>query len=101
MTLTLTHTTSQIANVYAMVLQAETTQANVETSLDQIELQQKQVSENVESFIRVVDEQQGLDVDIGPADAERDKKYGQATTVNRTHQTDQYRTYTAILLRHL
>lgn len=72
-----------------MVLQAETTQANVEASLDQIEIQQKQVSENVEGFIRVVDEQQGLDVDIGPADAERDKKYGMSPALPRYDRTNQ------------
>lgn len=66
-----------------MVLQAETTQANVETSLDQIESQQKQVADSVEGFAKLMESpsvQEGLGLDIGAADSEREKTYVYSTS---------------------
>ncbi|KAG9005739.1 FG-nucleoporin nsp1 [Tulasnella sp. JGI-2019a] len=75
----------QISNVYAMVLQAETTQAKVEASLDQIESQQNQVASNLEDFTKLMETpsvQEGLGIDIGAADSEREKNYALATSLN-------------------
>lgn len=60
-----------------MVLQAEMTQANVESSLQQIETQQNQVADSVEGFAKLMESpsvQEGLGIDIGAADSEREKK---------------------------
>lgn len=67
-----------------MVLQAEKTQADVEASLDQIEDQQKQLSDALDGYERATDDilqSQGMrGMDVGPADAERDKKYVLSST---------------------
>ncbi|KAG8885874.1 FG-nucleoporin nsp1 [Tulasnella sp. 331] len=89
----------QISNVYAMVLQAETTQANVESSLDQIESQQKQVADSVEGFAKLMESpsvQEGLGLDIGAADSEREKTYALATSLN-TQMDELARSLTAMI----
>lgn len=68
----------KIATLYALVLQAEKTQSDVEKSLDHIEEQQRQLSNTLDGYERgtmeILDSQGMRTTDVGPADTERDKK---------------------------
>ncbi|KAG8905959.1 FG-nucleoporin nsp1 [Tulasnella sp. 403] len=77
---------SQIANLYAAVLQAEKTQQDVEKTLDVIEGEQKNIAEALDGYESVADNilrDQGMrGMDVGPADTERERNYNLATTLN-------------------
>jgi len=80
---------NQIASLYAALLTAETTQSNVNNSLDQIEQQQRDLSsslDNYEKVTREIFEGQGAGgirgLDVGPADSERDRSYTLAASLN-------------------
>lgn len=78
---------NQIATLYALVLQAEKTQSDVEKSLDHIEEQQRQLSNTLDGYEKgtmdILDSQGMRTTDVGPADTERDKNYMLATSLNQ------------------
>ncbi|KIO29139.1 hypothetical protein M407DRAFT_6373 [Tulasnella calospora MUT 4182] len=78
---------NQIATLYALVLQAEKTQGDVEKSLDHIEEQQRQLSYTLDGYekgtMEILDSQGMRTTDVGPADTERDKNYMLATSLNQ------------------
>ncbi|KAG8923757.1 FG-nucleoporin nsp1 [Tulasnella sp. 417] len=78
---------NQIATLYALVLQAEKTQSDVEKSLDHIEEQQRQLSNTLDGYekgtMEILDSQGMRTTDVGPADTERDKNYMLATSLNQ------------------
>lgn len=72
----------KISELYGSLQATEPAQNQISSSLDYVEKQQKELSDILDSYEKAVNDVAGVNEHMGGADAEREKSYRQAESLN-------------------